>query len=324
MLNSANDYRILDMTGLGSFVTGAIMPVRSGAAKRALRYEDLLFLREGKRERQEAHNYYGLTRETPPSRILSAYTFNSAQISYAAHFVNGGQLPSGVLKLGSESGYNRIVRELGGQPVLEDANVSRFGKFDAGNVAAAHRNLAKLKRTVMGDGAHRNEWYHSKDQYIRSQREGDPKEEQVTYDVMMGVYYSYSWRESRTHPDDAWDWYSQEVTAEKGDGIMLPWPRAAWMYIQGRMMYYQNGEKTQEDNFLVYAGECTIGSLQNGFKSVVAPTVDMKELAQTAAAAYNVPFREGIAHSIDSGLVELSEGVLVIDHDFPATPPGSN
>ena len=68
MLSRAGDYEILDVTGLESFITGQIMPVRNGGEKRILKYEDLLFLEEGNLERNRwtAIDRDNITRVSPP------------------------------------------------------------------------------------------------------------------------------------------------------------------------------------------------------------------------------------------------------------------
>ena len=57
MLDSASGYECLDMTGLDWAITGNIMPKRDAqkdGSWRAMKYEDLLFLKEAYQERLQA------------------------------------------------------------------------------------------------------------------------------------------------------------------------------------------------------------------------------------------------------------------------------
>lgn len=66
MINSASDYEYVDVTGHESCIKGGIMPKRSGGAKKAMRYEDYLFLMEGLLERQNWMQRYGAPAKTRP------------------------------------------------------------------------------------------------------------------------------------------------------------------------------------------------------------------------------------------------------------------
>lgn len=80
MLDSAEKYEVLDVTGLERFITGDVLPardLRGDGSARALKYEDLLFLHEARLEREAVSSVSGVT-VSPYGRRLNRFAFNSA------------------------------------------------------------------------------------------------------------------------------------------------------------------------------------------------------------------------------------------------------
>lgn len=74
MLNSAADYKCVDVTGLEGFITGNPMPKRDkkgDGSWRAMKYEDLLFLQEARCERANWIYDPDFIKEDPKGRIFS-------------------------------------------------------------------------------------------------------------------------------------------------------------------------------------------------------------------------------------------------------------
>lgn len=165
MLDDASKYECLDVTGLEGFITGSIMPKRDilgNGSSRAMRYEDLLFLKEAYLELgAAAENEIG-EKATPPGRGLNDIPFYNATAfppsvtplpstgateSHKAYFID----PEAAINFqGRDAGSEDLAQALANNGLsLEDdsAAESPRGRLDSDAVRKAYHRLKKYSRT---------------------------------------------------------------------------------------------------------------------------------------------------------------------------------
>lgn len=164
MLDAASKYEMLDVTGLEGFITGDVMPVRDlrgDGSWRALRYEDLLFLREALLEREAVVTSAVLSENiAPPGRCLDRLAFNNAVEFWQGYLLSQDTSDSDGLRFidkdatfAASTSYSTeqksLVALVRGKTVdLLDASASGAG-LSADCVRRAYVNTLRLVRTFM-------------------------------------------------------------------------------------------------------------------------------------------------------------------------------
>ena len=160
MLDDASRYECLDVAGLEGFITGGIMPerdLRNDGSWRAMKYEDLLFLKEAYLERgAAAENEIG-EKAAPPKRGLGRTAFwNAATFpTTVTPLPSTGAVESKTYYLDPEANISLQGRDAGSEDLaqalalnglaLEDgsAAISPKGRLDSDAVRKAFHRLKK-------------------------------------------------------------------------------------------------------------------------------------------------------------------------------------
>lgn len=157
MLRKTEDYKILDVTGLEHFISGQILPVRKGGARRALKYEDYLFLREGFLERANWRTASGQNVEkvVPAGRLLKGNAMKEACVTAIRNVLHDyidadAALPSGVSSITDGEVYAKDFESKVSGDVLTWAELNALAfqsTLKLERLEEAYANLAKMTRT---------------------------------------------------------------------------------------------------------------------------------------------------------------------------------
>lgn len=303
---------MVDVTGLERFVKGEILPMREGGAKRALKYEDLLFLKEGKLERQNwtlaANAAAKANKVAAPSRWMEKDVFESAVCS------------------GTWSDYRdankEITEGLKNYGPIEDivGDVVALGNYEAGRtpklerLEKAYENIGKLKRTL--GTFHLNGW-----------------EERV-------IWKEFDWRTGTVIEEGTSDWWARDIyiyehivfpfaanraeaqlhefrlTGDVISEVQYPYAKRAWAIFY--VLTDVNGGGGED--YLVK--ECSVTPAANGQPARVRlASVDFVAIAQEALGRHGGTYKTEPALDGGNQSVMLHERRLLVEHGFPASEP---
>lgn len=315
---TAGDYEILDVTGRESFITGQIMPKRTGA-KRCMKYEDLLFLKEGLLERNGKYSLDrdNITRVSPPGRIFRWDVFRGSVETSGGYVNPEGEMPEGPFELsGGVDAQMKIIAELGGNVVPEYVPYSKPFALKMEYLEKAFRNLGKMTRTVKSVSARQI----SRQTGINRWNDG------IDYDIPVGGVgddlYVYAWTGQEVEEDDYRGAYG-ETNVVAGDGIRLPYAKEAWLFAEGEISYGRNDINGSDEHhhFVVKICECTVEQeAQSKNRRITMGSVNLRSIARGVAQHFGMPFVESNASHSEGGWADIYDPFLVIDHEFPATP----
>ena len=330
MINSAADYIMLDTTGKGRHVTGNILPAREGAAKRALKYEDLLFLKEGKLERQNWKWQDGTppAKVTPPGRRWSRGEFENAVCSgtWMDYRDKDIAITEGIVPVADKAAL------LGDNPPTENGAIEhlvgsavQLGTFSAGRTLKLERhekaweNMGKLKRTLewtnIADFWSRRGRWHDK----RWPEQGEPEEE----------YHSWNQDNLLLYRFDGWTdgsaMIEYEETPEKGKAY--PYAVAAWLILP-IWTSVDGGLSTERGKewLDIAVVECEVEqrSEESGLATVSCRGMSGASIAQEVLEShgetyYSEPTRvqeeDGKTQAVTAGV----DVCILVENDFPAT-----
>lgn len=320
MLNDASKYECLDVTGLEGFITGGIMPKRDtngDGSWRAMKYEDLLFLKEAYLERgAAARNGIG-EKATPPKRGLAGTAFYNA----ATFPSTVTPLPStgatelhGTYYLDPEANISLQGRDAGSEDLaqalalnglaLEDgsAAISPKGRLDSDAVRKAFHRLKKYSRTfrvptgTMGTVTRTTT-------YVTAEGEtssGDPVTEDFGYDGVLLYSTGYASRVGSSNVRCSFTYNTPEQ--------YLWMYNVSWMYlVKGEQTYKGGGTESKTKLFRRVSG--------NGY--VAKPNLGL--LLPYVASSFGFSYNPSPHYSenISTSYWMLAAG-LVIDHRFPS------
>ncbi len=321
---------MVDATGLGRFVTGGILPVREGGARRALKYEDLLFLKEGKLERTNwrlaANTAAKANKAAAPSRWLNEAEFRSATYMETWHLKMTGwydkdhEITTGIVAAGYSAGGQDTrdtqgkLDEITGDEVTLAA--MEYGATPTLNVlATAYENMGKLKRTLdqiypASLWASRRRRSHHKSWY----EDGTDYEYYGPWGTDSDILY-----EMYGNTDNMTTYEVEETTGT----MQYPYAKRAWLIVFMETTKGPDWDRTVWNDAVVV--ECTVTAGQNGQPATVGwPSFTSASVAQMVLEShgetyYAEPTRiESTSVSIN---IDISTAYLLIEHDFPATEP---
>lgn len=313
MISRVADYEMVDVSGLGRFVKGQILPVREGGAKRALKYEDLLFLKEGKLERQNwtlaANAAAKANKAAAPSRWLRKNVFESAVCSgtWSEYRDANKEITEGM------TAYGPIEAIVG--------NVVMLGSFNAGRTAfklekleKAYENMEKLKRTLYG-----YERLISQPIKIRSKTLNTVSGEITTYpdeSYTSDLHIYESNIRSGGYPiigAETWTCQGKCKMVE----IQMPYAVRGWL-IANTSVSINNNPGSGEDWVIM---ECEVTKEQGEEMATVRLEKDLGEIARTALERHGGNYVEEPNFSMVNQDVKFYNKYLLIEHDFPASEP---
>ena len=312
MLSKAEDYECVDVTGLESFITGNILPRRSGGARRALKYEDYLFLREGFLERAN-WRAAPAARVAPAGRMLNGAAMKTACVTAVRNVLYDyidadAVLPSGVASMAAGKGVAEDFAERVSGVVLPWAELNALSFQEALKLAdleTAYANLAKLKRTrEFGFDMSR---LFSARTVVRHEKDSAGYERRDSYSGYNFIkLYNYQSGEDQY---GYWDASLDEITETPRTDAGYRYAKAATL-----VLYTKTEIGTTE-----YFDVCPVAlTVANGALSMAAgslATATAAVLASHGETYMTTPAPSG-NKQIYMGIVE---GVLVVDHEFPAS-----
>lgn len=328
MINSAADYTMLDMTGKGRYVTGNILPAREGAAKRALKYEDLLFLKEGKLERQNWKWPNGTppAKVAPPGRFLNRTVFEDAVCSGTWNDYRDKEktITLGIVPVADKAAligdnpptaYGAIESLVGGVVQLGAFSAERTLKI--GKLETAYGNMGKLKRTM--------EWMPDSDLWSRRGRwrrktwpqQGQPIDEYESWNADYTTLYNFSGSYNGSSVKE----YEETLKNKK-----YPYAVAAWLILP-ISTGVDGGTSTERGkawlDLIVIGCEVTQRAAGSGLATVSWTGLSGASIARGILEShgetyYGEPTRiqspEGKQQSVDIGSC-----YILVENEFPAT-----
>jgi len=330
MIDSVADYEMVDVTGLERFVKGEILPVREGGAKRALKYEDLLFLKEGKLERQNwtqaANAAAKANKAAAPSRWLRKATFESAVCSgtWRDYRDADKEITEGIVPVADRAAL------IGDNPPTVEGAIAELvgdevalGNFDAGRtlklerLEMAYENMGKLKRTLEGVFANvlwtrRGRWHD------KNWPDGeDPYERYGTWNMNYNLLYWFRGTDNS----------SSVMEFEEGlKTRAYPYAVKAWLILPIRTDV-DGGISTERgkawiDLKVIECGvtqrEAESGLAKVSWQDLAGATIAQEILGSHGETYYGEPTR--VEGTKDQSLM-LGEAYILIEHDFPASEP---
>lgn len=328
MISDAGGYECVDLAGIEAAVRGAIMPKRQGGAKLAMKYEDLLFLLEGKLERSRWRTGWTGERAKPGGILMSMKEFLRAakaagrgtdMVDLPDFVRNDAPLPSGVTEIWSKETYQDAGEydpsaALGGRPELEEIGTGARALMRMSDVEAAHRNLARLTRTlervaVFKSGRQRDRsvaWF---------EKDGEEQSEETVTEwqnATPGMVYEYSgWPNAST---------VREIEATVSDGVTRRWASSAKLLMEVNTIVDGGLSTERGKEWLdMVAVDCQVAD--GGAISWQADpgTIAKQMLSRHGEGHVTEPTRteEGTTKAVT---VTVGRAWLAIDHAFPATP----
>lgn len=319
MLDSANKYRCLDMTGLESFVTGGIMPVRDlrkDGSWRALKYEDMLFLAEAKRERQH-WKALPAERYSPPGRILNDLHAKNAWIheNISGEYINPhtsdgkvyisreSVLPQGLVSaatIGDAITGKEITFEESG------AGATWRSKLGAEEIRKAYRNVKKMGRTIWSVGL--GDIVESVTEtgiYVRS----DGSQSTPTQRTYTPAYYAQLYAKSHSgYYGTSWTFSSLSYKAQVA---AYPFAKEAWLLLRFETDRWSTPTSTYGE---VAAFKCAVND-----GVISAPGLDLLSYASDLCGMHGIEYANSPTYSENAtGMINLVDAALVVDHEFPA------
>jgi len=320
MLDDASKYECLDVTGLEGFIEGSIMPkrdLRNDGSWRAMRYEDLLFLKEAYLERgAAAQNEIG-EKATPPGRGLignrfwSATTFPSTVTPLPS---TGADEAHGAYYLDPEADFSFQGRDAGSEDLaqalanngltLEDDSTAESprGRLDSDAVRNAFHRLNRYSRTfrvptgTMGTVT-RTTTYVTEDGETSS---GDPVTEDFGFNGVLLYSTGYASRVGSANVRCSFTYDTPTQYLWMHD--------VSWMYlIRGTQTYKGGGSESKARLFRRVSG--------NGH--VAKPNLANVLSAAASSMGFGYSSSPSYSENVTTSYTLLSAG-LVIDHRFPS------
>lgn len=328
MISDAGGYECVDLAGIEAAVRGAIMPKRQGGAKLAMKYEDLLFLLEGKLERSRWRTGWTGERAKPGGILMSMKEFLRAakaagrgkDMVYLWDFLrNDAQLPSGVTEIWSKETYQDAEEydtyaALGGRPELEEIGTGARALMRMSDVEAAHRNLARLTRTLESvDVFKSGRWRERTVDWFEKDGE-EQSEETVTewQNATPGTVYYY-----RGTPNGS---TVGEVEATVSDGVTRRWASSAKLLMEVHTIM-DGGLSTERGKewLEMVAVDCQVADGGAISWNADPETIAKQMLSRHGEGHVTEPTRTE-EETWKSVTVTVARAWLAIDHAFPATP----
>ncbi len=332
MIDSVAEYEMVDASGLGRFVNGQILPVRNGGAKRALKYEDLLFLMEGKLERQNWEWTNGMPpgKVAPPGRFMDRRAFEEA-VCNGYWGYNAGEyrdkdkeIEAGIVPYADRAsiigGYgpdwwearDRIVGDV---VELEEVSAGRSLKIE--KLEKAYENMGKLKRTSVREGDllwqnRRRRLYE-----IVWPEEGESEEIHHQWEEDRYTLYSFS---GYTNGSSVLEF--EETTKTK----QYPYAKAAWLIMRA-WTTVDGGVSTERGkewgDIVIIGCEVTQREAESGVATVSWQNLTSASIAQEILGSHGETYY-GEPTRLNQPKVQriiIDEPMLLIEHDFPASEP---
>ena len=316
MITSASGYECLDVTGLESFIDGSIMPVREAredGSWRCLKYEDLLFLHEAWRERLAAlDGEVPSSLENPYGRMLKKekiYAIANGICMVPNHAQSGGwkyvtadvELPTSVTMV-----QQRNIMEALGISYVEQLTTPGVpeAKLDAEYMQNAYRNIKRYSRTAISINpvvAGKQEgWGHDvNNRWTKS------------YSVDVEATGEMMWRKTSSR-----NWANYIIcNSDRVETKNAVWVKSAKAFA----MYVGSNNNNNKQAIRPVACE----AVGDGVVSVRVGAMNeqsvLKEMAEQMGIMYIAPGSVPMASG--EGSIGLQGILLVVDHEFPATPP---
>ena len=330
MLDSASGYECLDMTGLDWAITGNIMPKRDAqkdGSWRAMKYEDLLFLKEAYQERLQASysvvrgggggGYFPYKQE-PPGRMLSLEKFTKAtQVDYDCiygHEKNGfyaniGHYIRDDISLDDVFDVTEVLgfvdfKELKNEFPGEWERPSRTGQLKADDIRQAFYDLKYFRRTYWPPII-LSYWFRYSGNGVLYYDDPDQEDEPYTDSGTTAGGTIYSVSPSR--------YYRCTYTYINGsspiDGThKVLWVKDVWWAIRVYISFYMSpGDSSTTKSFLVFR-PCG--------KSPTSPNVS--DIARWACGKVGCPYSDD-PYKSESERVSVSVSIsYIVEHDFPS------
>lgn len=339
MLNSASDYEFLDMSGLEGYVKGEIFPKRSN--KRLFKYEDLLFLQEGKLERKnwrpsedepekvKPYSRFELLGDAPRNKkgFLGATYLEDLNLS---KFIDHKRrIESGIksFKWKSKGSYaladdTEFMKEnwdwfrYGDDLELDAIEATAGSPVKIRDLEAAYSNLGKLRRTAYNplitelfSNLRYKKWTKGYDSIREESYEtfGEWDADSI---------FRYQFDSSYTDDGEGWSSTLYEIDVAGAPKLEFPFEIPGKVWIAGLFdSEYENGRASNEH------GEAWRDV-------VIAPytgeTSTLITMLRDVVQAHGRSFRtspEKIGTEWESTSVQAEDFCLIVDNDFPATPP---
>lgn len=324
MLDDASKYECLDVAGLEGFIMGDIMPrrdLRNDGSWKAMRYEDLLFLKEAYLERLRAIGLLGTAKIKPPGRMLSASGFRDAtyvDLRYihdadGYEFKQGGNYIGddidldgfGIVELDADGTFDNCGMLMGSSPgELSRPSYGEPPKAD--HVRQAYYDLKYFKRTfrlVQSQSIADNSW-----QNIRVTAEGEQSVSSSGTGNGIGEIYS-------TGMATRLGSFNRRYSFTFHDLPETPWSSACWwafvVEVSHRIRVGEIGDSeavVTRRRFLLF---------QPCGESPAAP--DIAAVASQTIAAAGCTYSPAPYYSENESVsATVKEIGLVADHNFPS------
>ncbi len=318
MLDDASKYECLDVTGLEGFITGDIMPkrdLRKDGSWRAMRYEDLLFLREAYLERGAAVKNEIGEKATPPGRGLVGLPFCNATTfpSIVEPLPSTGANEAKTYFLDPEASLSFSDRNVGSEDLaqalansglsLSDDSAAEHpkGRLDSDAVRRAFHRLNRYGRTfrvptgTMGTVT-RTTTYVTADGETSS---GDPVTEDFGFSGVLLYSTGYATRVGSSNVRCSFSYNTPEQ--------YLWMYNVSWMYLIKGTEAYKNGGSESKLRLYRRVSGGSVGKPNLG------------QLLSVAASSMGFGYSSSPFYSenVATSYTLLAAG-LVIDHRFPS------
>lgn len=328
MISDAGGYECVDLAGIEAAVRGAIMPKRQGGAKLAMKYEDLLFLLEGKLERSRWRTGWTGERAKPGGILMSMKEFLRAakaagrgedMVNLSDFVRNDAPLPSGVTEIWSKETYQDAgeydpCAALGGRPELEEIGTGATALMRMSDVESAHRNLARLTRTLESvDVFKSGRWREWTVAWFEKDGE-EQSEETLTewQNATPGTVYDYSGTPNGSTV--------REIEATVSDGVTRRWASSAKLLMKVHTIVDGGVSTERGKEWLdMVAVDCQVADGGAISWNADPGTIAKQMLSRHGEGHVTEPTRT--EEGTTKGVTVIIQGAhLCIDHAFPATP----
>lgn len=345
MINSVAGYEMVDVTGLGRFVTGGILPVREGGARRALKYEDLLFLKEGKLERTNwrlaANTAAKANKAAAPSRWLEKNAIVAATCSgtWGEYRDAEKEMEEGIYNIKTEDAQGtwhgktteEVIEEVAGSVVALDAvDWGRTPKLE--KLEKAYENMGKLKRTLMEINVYdilaseqgetiEKEW-DKNGNLVRSQT----TQNGATTWTYVYVSEGQGWPEGSIREG----YVIRNGTLLSPTDVAMPYAKKAWILIVGLFEKWKTSRNAPTEyvgSWDIAVRELTVTPGQNGQPATVSLAgLDLdgimeEMMGNQGVTMYDEPQMLTGYVTTENINADFSTAYLLIEHEFPATEP---
>lgn len=311
MLDSASDYQYVDVSRLGGYIDGDVLPVRSqnGAGTSVCKYEDYLFLLEAYNERvhadQAGTNSVSAASRTVTASSINSTRFQSVNVAWGNYINRNSGIPSGIVEAPD------INSALSGTSLTLHSPYTRSPsfrfldslreRFDDAHALSKARCPFDPITTLFSSGSYAYTVYYDN---------GRPPRDDGSGSTVSEFFYSYASQQNGSYSTERF----LAVTYGENDPVMSNYVNAASAKMLVQIEYYDFASTYRR---FVAPVDCVVS---NGSLSVPSGWwVDVgKAIAQIVGKQYYESAPNVFDPNQNMSLRLMTSSAFIIDFDFPA------